>query len=422
MSNRIFVTGVSALTASGMTLEKTWENILAGKSGLAKATDNTGLDYSLVGQIKDYNPRKMLPDRKLLKVISRQDVLGIHATVKAIESSSIIAYRDSLADVEQFNDDTGVYVGSPGNKYAQQYDFIPLLAQSKGNMHVFAKKLFDIVHPMWLLRILPNNVLAYTGITYGFKGANHNITNHAVGGLQALQEAYFAIKSNLIKRAVVVAYDFGNEPQALLNYGKLGLLSQHDLKPFDKAHDGTVLAEGAAALVLESEESARERDADCLVEVMAGFSTTECEGVFSIENDATGLSCLLKKTLDENKLNPSDIGMVIAHGNGNIKSDSTEAKAIVDTFGENSLAVTSFKWSVGHTLAASGLIDSVLTVNALRDKTIPRIANFEQLATSNQGVDVSNQNRALDKPIALVINRGFASMNSTIVIKACDGH
>src|SRR5208283_989287 len=124
---------------------------------------------------------------------------------------------------------------------------------TQGNMQTFAKHLFDEVHPMWLLRILPNNVLAYTGITYGFKGPNHNITNHAVGGTQAILEAYHAIRSGQADRAVVVAYDMGVEPQALFYYKQLGVVSERHLKPFDSEHDGTILADGAAALVLESE-------------------------------------------------------------------------------------------------------------------------------------------------------------------------
>ena len=115
-----------------------------------------------------------------------------------------------------------------------------------------------------------------------FKGANHNITNHAVGGAQAIIEAYHAIKSGQISRACVVAYDLGIEPQALYYYDKLGILSAKDLKPFDKDHDGTILAEGASSLILESEESVKMREAKCYAELIGGKSTTESSGLFSI--------------------------------------------------------------------------------------------------------------------------------------------
>ncbi len=172
--------GLGALTASGLTVADTWQAILAGQSSLAdlKQWDISAWSHRLAGEIPDCNLAKLLPDRKLAKAISRQDAFGINAAMQAIEHSQLLPYRETLACTEAFNDKTGIYVGSPGNKYYQQYDFLPLLAKTGQDMQAFAAQLFDEVHPMWLLRILPNNVLAYTGITYGFKGANHNVTNH----------------------------------------------------------------------------------------------------------------------------------------------------------------------------------------------------------------------------------------------------
>ena len=216
-TNRVFITGVSALTASGATADETWNAVLAGQQSIdeIKQWDLSSWTHRLGGELKNYKPATMLPDRKLMKAISRQDVLGINAAVQAVEHSQLLSFRETLACTQAFNDETAVYVASPGNKYYQQYDFLPLIAKTGGDMQAFAKQLFDEVHPTWLLRILPNNVLAYTGITYGFKGANHNIANHAVGGMQAIIEAYHAIKTGLAARAVVVAYDVGTEPQAL---------------------------------------------------------------------------------------------------------------------------------------------------------------------------------------------------------------
>ena len=423
-SNRVFITGVSALTASGATADENWAAILAGKSGIdeIKQWDISSWSHRLGGELKDFQPAKMLPDRKLLKVIARQDVIGINAAMQAVEHSQLLNYRDTLACAEQFNDDTAVYVGSPGNKYFQQYDFLPLLAQCGGDMQAFAKQLFSEVHPMWLLRILPNNVLAYTGITYGFKGCNHNITNHAVSGMQAIIEAYHAIKQGQAERAVVVAYDIGTDPQALFYYDKLGVISARHLKPFDHEHDGTLLAEGASALILESETSVRARQAECYGEITGGMSATEAAGLFSIEADGEHLSALVKRTLDQQQINPADIGLLVAHGNGNQKSDVSEALAIDSVFGDYHVPVTAFKWAMGHTVCASGILDAVLTTYALRNQCIPGIANLDQLAPSCAMLNAGRETRPLvdNKPYAILINRGFASMNACLVIKACE--
>ncbi len=421
---RVFITGRSALTACGATADDTWVSVLAGESGIAELNqwDLSSWACSLGGELKNFEPAKMLPDRKLLKVISRQDVMGINAAMQAVDHSQLIPYRDTLDSADSFNEATAVYVGSPGNKYYQQYDFLPLVAKTGGDMQQFASQLFGEVHPMWLLRILPNNVLAYTGITYNFKGSNQNITNHAVSGTQALIEAYHAVKSGQAERAIVVAYDVATDPQALFYYDKLGVLSARHLKPFDKAHDGTLLAEGAAALVLESEASAHARAATCYGEIVGGASASEAAGLFSIEADGEHLALLIARLLAEQQLSPADIGLIVAHGNGNPKSDISEARAICATFGEKKVPVTSFKWATGHTICASGLLDAVLTTYTLQDQCVPGIPNLDQLATDCQGLYATREQQTLarSKPAALLINRGFASMNACFVIKSCD--
>lgn len=422
-TNRVFITGMGALTSTGHQVESVWSALLQGESGLGPVTeqDLSGWPCQLGGELKDFQAAKMLPDRKLIKVISHQDVMGINVAVQAVEHSAMIAYRDGLSAVEAFNDLSGVYVGSPGNKYFQQYDFLPLAAQAGSDMKAFAGNLFNEVHPMWLLRILPNNVLAYTGITYGFKGPNHNVTNHAVGGSQALLEAYQAIRNGQAERAVVVGYDKGIEPQALFYYDKLGVLSPRGLSPFDANHDGTVLADGAAALVLESEASVRARGATCLAEILGGKAATEASGLFSVEAEGEGLAQLIQQSLDDSELDSASVDCVVAHGNGNPKSDVSEAKAINTCFGEGTVPVTAFKWSMGHTLCASGILDSLLAVCALNNKTLPGIAPFTRPASGCEGLDLSSQARPLSSGAsAVVINRGFSSMNSVLVLKACD--
>lgn len=420
--NRVFITGLGALTATGESVEATWDAIVSGRHGLdaIKHWDLSTWDCQLGGELKDFQPAKLLPDRKLMKVISRQDVMGINAAVQAVTHSGLLSYRDTLPQADTFNDETAVFVGSPGNKYYQQYDFLPLVEKSNGQMPAFAADLFNEVHPMWLLRILPNNVLAYTGITYGFKGVNHNVTNHAVGGMQAVIEAYHAIRTGQAQRAVVVAYDVGTEPQALFYYERLGVLSAKHLQPFDVSHDGTVLAEGAAALVLESEASVNARSAACYGEIIGGGSATEAAGLFTIEAEGGALAKLISRTLENSQLEAKHVGMVVAHANGNKKSDISESHALADVFATHEVPVTGFKWSMGHTLCASGVLDVVLSTQALCQRLIPGVANFKTLAPACKPLNVRATSQSLDssKPYAVIINRGFASMNACLVIKS----
>jgi 3-oxoacyl-[acyl-carrier-protein] synthase-1 len=420
--NPVFITGLGAITASGLTVEENWQSIIQGQCHLneIEEEDISQWPHRLGGEIKNFKAAKMLPDRKLIKVISKQDALGIYAAIQAVEDSGMIDWRDNSEDTRLFNDKTAVFVGSPGNKYYQQYDFLPLIAKSGDDMQHFAKDLFSEVHPMWLLRILPNNVLAYTGIQYGFKGPNHNITNHAVSGAQALLEATYAIKSGQAERAVVVAYDIALEAQALYYYDKLGVISGDGLRPFDASHNGTILGNAAAAIVLESEASAKARSANCYAECLGGLSETEGNGLFGIEEEGQQLSDMLQRTLERCQLKAEDIDLIVPHANGNPKSDDSEAMAIHRHF-SNKTAITGFKWSMGHSLAASGLVDAVLTVCALKEKTIPGIPNFKNAATAAKDLNISVSAQTLKANAhALLINRGFGSMNAAMVLKACE--
>lgn len=420
---RVFITGLGAVTATGASASATWDALLAGQQGLGelKLWDLSTWSHRLGGELQTYNPAGMLPDKKLLKMISRQDVIGISAAMQAMEQSQLLAYRNSLSEEEvaRFSADSAIYVGSPGNKYFQQYDFLPLISKTNGDMQAFAEHLFSEVHPMWLLRILPNNVLAYLGITYGFKGANHNITNHAVSGMQALLEAQHAIVSGQASRAIVVGYDIGTDPQAMYYYDKLGLLSARDLKPFDAQHDGTILAEGASAVILESEESVRARNGVCYAEVLGGHTATEAQGLFAIEPQGKPLQELLTTTLRQCQLTPQDFGLVVAHGNGGYQSDVSEARAISSVFAD--VPVSAFKWSMGHTLCASGVLDTVLGVFAMQEHCIPGIANLQRVADDCAGLNLSQVSRewANDRQHMMVINRGFAGMNAGVVLRAC---
>lgn len=416
--SRVFITGLGAITALANSVDESWQKILAGQTGIGDITqwDLSDFPYQLGAEVKKYRARDLVRDRKLLKLISRLDVLGLAAADQAVADSGVIEYRNGLTDIEQFNDRTGVYVGSPGNKYFQQYDFMPLLARANKDMDKFAEHLFEEVHPMWLLKILPNNVLAYTGIQHGFKGPNQNVANHVVSGMQALIEAFYAVQTGQADRCVVTAYDVGFEPQAQRYYGQLGILSADKLSPFDQTHNGTVLGEGAAAVVIESEASCLARGAKPYVELLAGKTTGDGQGIFSVDDNGQGLIELAKELGLAAQQDLSALGMITAHANGNKKSDITESIAYHELVKD--VPVTGFKWALGHTLCASGLMDVVMSAKSLQQKQIPGIAPFKKLASDCLDISVSAATRQLQNPLAMVVNRGFGGLNSAVLLAA----
>lgn len=418
MNERIAITGYGCLTAAGNNLSSTWKAIKEGVTGIDKITlwDPSKWEYTLGGEIKNFSAEKFLVNRKLIKLLTRQDIIGLNAVSQALEHSNLLSYQASLEDASAFNNRTGVFVAASGIKFIHQYDYFPVFHHSEKDFNLFAEKLTEYVHPMWLLRALLNNVLAYTGIQYGFKGTNQNIINHGVSGIQAIIEAAQAIKNGTIDRAVVIGYDSNLEPETQMYYSIANLLSKNGLFPFHQNRDGTVLGEGAGSLILESFSSAKERNAIIYGEILGFSSSSEALGIFSIEHNGIGLIKCIQGALNQACQQTSDISLITPHGNGNINSDATEAFAIQQLFGKQT-CVTGFKWALGHTIAAAGVIETILTLLALQEKKGPGIANLTELAKDCSGLNVSQYAKDLKGPIGLVVNRAFGGLNSCLVLK-----
>jgi 3-oxoacyl-[acyl-carrier-protein] synthase-1 len=365
----------------------------------------------------------LLNDRKLFKLIRRTDVFGIYAAGQAIDAAGLTAHRDTLDEeaAARFNDATGIYAGSGGGAYENQYDFFPLLAAAKGSLPVFGAELGATVNPMWLLRSLPNNVLCHVGIRHGLKGPNACITNHSISGSLAIIEAAQALRTGECERAVAVGHDASIEPQMVLYYHGVGLLTEDALRPFDADRSGSAMGEGAAALVVETERSAAERGAQVLGEILGSGCASEAEGLLPIRDDGEGLARAILLALADAGLRPAGVGMIVAHGNGTRQGDVSEARAIREVFGPTPPPVTAFKWAFGHLLAASGIIEAVLALAALRERTVPGIAILSRLDPACAGLPVSAAPQAPRSDIALVLSRGFGGTNAALAVRAAAG-
>ena len=419
--DRIVVTGSGAVCAAGMTPEAIHDAVRAGRSAIApiKHWDTTGWPCRVAAEIPDFNPRAMVEDRKLHKLIRRTDLVGLYAAGKAIERAGIVEHRATLDDAAAatYSDRTGVYVGSGGGNYENQYDYFPLLSASKGELPAFGRELSDTVNPMWLLRTLPNNVLGHIGIRHGLKGANACITNHSVGGMLAVIEALEALRTGEADRAVAVGHETPIEPQMILYYQRLGLLASDTLYPFDVRHDGSLFGEGAGALVLETEASAKARNATVFGEVLGGGFACEALGLAAIRDDGDGLVRAIRQALDDAGIAAADVGMIVAHANGTPQSDRSEAEALRTVFGASMPPVTGFKWAIGHTIAAAGIVESVIAFAALARNEVPGIANLVEVDPACAGIAASSAAQRPTSDVALVLSRGFAGTDAALLIR-----
>ncbi len=419
---KAFITGASGICATGSELDAIWNALVAARSGLGPITrwDASAWPVGIAGEITGISPRALVPDRKLHKFIRRTDMFGLFAASAAIDASGFAGYRDGLeaSAAATYSDRCGVYDGSGGGSHEAQYDFFPLLDAAGGSLESFGRELDSNVSPMWLLQTLPNNVLCHVGIRYGLKGANACFTSHSAGSLLAVVEALEALRASEADRAVVVAHDALIEPQSVLYYAGAGLLSSEALRPFDAHRDGSVFGEGAAAIVVETAASVRQRSATVLGEILGGAETSDALGVLEIGTDGDGLARAITLALDDAGVAVSEVGMIVAHGNATRRSDRTEAAAIRTVFGAAAPPVTCFKWSFGHLIAASGMIDVVLALECLRRGVVPRIGTLDQLDPEFDDLPFAQVSSVPNSDVALVLNRGFAGTNSAVLVRA----
>jgi len=421
-ANGIVITGTGAVCGAGITIDEIWGAIINGKSAVKEISsfDASRWPVRMAAEVTGVDNRTLVEDRKLHKMISQTDMFGLYAAKMAIEQSGLLPYRESLAPVvaTKFNDRSGVFAGSGGGNYHGNYDFFPVLTTAEGDLRKFGSEFSQVVNPMWLLRHLPNNVLCHVGIRHGFKGTNACVTNQCAGGVMALAEAAAAVRAGEADRAVAVGHDTPFEPETFFNFNILGLLANEAPRPFDRDRSGTVFGEGAAAVVFEKTDDAKARRATALGEFLGSGCVTEGMGVLDVRADGDGLSRTIELALKDAGISPADVGMIVAHGNGTPNSDLSEARAVKRIFGANVPPVTSFKWAYGHLIAASGVIDLVLALRALREGVVPGIATLQTPDPEVLPFPVSAQPQTPRSEIALILCRGFGAMNIALLVRA----
>ena len=311
---------------------------------------------------------------------------------------------------------------SGGGGYQNEYEFFPLLTAANGDLGTFGRELAATVNPMWLLRSMPNNVLCHIGIRHGLKGPNACVTNHSVSGSLAVAEAAAALRAGEADRALAVGHDAPIEPQMVLYYHQLGLLSADGLWPFDARRSGSLLGEGAAALVLETEAAAAARRRQ-------GPRRVSRQRLHHRGGRAAGHPRRWRRARGRDR--PGTRRRRDAPGRGRDDRGARQRHPAVGCVGGARPSagcsvptvppVTAFKWAFGHPLAASGILDSVLALMALRHGVVPGVATLRELDPDLGSLPVSARPQAPRSDVALVLNRGFGGSNTALVLRAAAG-
>lgn len=413
MDRRVVVTGMGAVSALGLSWEETWLGLLGGGSGvsLIETFDTEGYSVRIAAGIRGLESLAVL-QRKDVRRACRFTQLAVVATMEALADARLDLAAEDTTRV-------GIVMGSA--------------AGGIGDTEEQAVKLYRDGHrrlnPVLVPMIIVSAAACHLAVQFGIRGPAHAPAAACATGIIALGDAMRILQHGDADVVVAGSSDAALTPLCLAGFARLGPLSTrnedpaHACRPFDASRDGTVLGEGAAVLILETEEHALRRGATVLAEV-AGYAVAE-DAFHMVAPDPTGAGAAraMARALADGGVSPEQVGLIVAHGTGTPLNDVAETLAIHKVFGEHAsqVVVTSNKGAIGHTLGAAGAFSIASAVQTLRTGLIPPTTN---LVTPDPDCDLDyclGGPRPAPVEVALVNAVGFGGQNAALVLRRRDG-
>ena len=373
----IVITGLGVVSPIGIGHQLFWKTLVSGESGIRPLTlfDASGLSVRFGGQIDDFDAKLRVRPRKSLKVMSRDIQLGFTAADLALADACI---TPGTVIAERF----GVVFGSD-MIYADLEDLEGTYRRaSRGgsfDYSLWAEAIQQEVHPLWLLKHLPNMTASHVAIAHEARGPNNSIVLSDVSGLLAVAEAASMLRRGWADVMLAGGTSCRLHPTAMVARSTTQLSHRAGdcraaSRPFDRDRDGFVNSEGAGAVVLESREHAEHRGAPILGRIVA--TAARCEPGARREGlKGASLRQALREVCRQAGLVAADVGHVNAHGLGTVDMDRAEAAAIVAELG--GVPVTAPKGSFGHLGAGGGVVEMIASVMGLTAGLVPPTRNYE---------------------------------------------
>lgn len=411
---RVVVTGLGMVAPVGHTVSESWDNILAGKSGICPIThfDVGPFSTRFGGPIYDFDiTQYILPKeaRKMDKFIH----YGLAAGCQAIEDAGLETVDEALAPR------VGVAIGSGiggitgiENSYGAYLNGGP-------------RKISPFFVPANIINMVAGNL----SIKYGLKGPNYSIVSACSTGSHNIGEAARLIRHGYVDVMVAGGSEMATSPVGLGGFAAARALSTRNddpegaSRPWDKDRDGFVLSDGAGVVVLEEYEHARARGAKIYAELMGVGMNSDAYHMTAPSPNGEGACACMRLALEDGGLNLDQVDYVNAHGTSTPAGDMAECNAIKGAFGEHAkkLAVSSTKSMTGHMLGAAGGAEAVFTILALRDQVAPPTINLENPDPECDLDFVPKTAREMKIEVAISNSFGFGGTNGTLAFRRIDG-
>ncbi|MBL8098616.1 MAG: beta-ketoacyl-ACP synthase II [Anaerolineales bacterium] len=409
MQERIVITGMGTVNPLGLNVKETWENVSTGKTGVAPITlfDSHAADLNvhIAAEVKNFVPSNFM-DAKEARRRDRFEQFAIAAAREAMNQSGLQITESNAGRI-------GVIISSAIGGLTSLQEAILT------NHEVGPRK----VSPFFIPMLMANGGAGMTAIEFGIKGPCFSVASACASGADGIGTALMMLRSGMIDAAFAGAAECTLTSTGVAAFDRVGATSRKtDLtpQPFDKERDGLVMGEGAAVFVLERESDAKKRGATIFAELAGYGATADAYHVTAPHENGAGGSAAIRMALNSAGANIEDVGYINAHGTGTQLNDQAETRAIKATFGDDlayKIPISSTKSMTGHMMGATGALEVIFCVNAIKEGILPPTINYQ---TPDPECDLDYiPNKAREAKISLAISNafGFGGHNAVLAIR-----
>jgi len=407
---RVVITGLGVISALGSSVEKFWEGLVNGRSGIRRITlfDPSELPCQIAGEIPDFNVREYM-NIKEARRISRSAQIGFAAAAQAIKNAG---FGETMPEPER----AGVVFGTAMGGLERLVDGI----------EIFRASGVERVNPFVLPSGIPNYASFLIAQRFQCLGPNSTIVTACATGTQTIGEG-----AEMIRRGLAEVMIVGGTEALVRDFSIAGFSAMRALpinfndqpekasRPFDSAREGFVFSEGAAAMVVESLDHALARGAEIYAEVAGYASSSDGFHIAAPEPEGKGAIRTIKWALENAQVVPAEIDHINTHGSSTPLNDVIETRAIKTVFRDRAydIPINSTKSMIGHAMGASGTLEAISCTLAIQHGVIHPTINLENPDPECDLDYTPNQAREQSVNVALSNSFGLGGQNACIVIK-----
>lgn len=408
MKRRVVVTGIGAVTPLGNDVFTTWNNIKNGVSGIGPATfDIEKVDVKIAAEVKGFAPEEFM-DKKEARRMGRYSQFAVAASKMAVKDAGIRIGEDIQPER------VGVWIGSG----------IGGLGEFEEQHRKFIEKGQRRVNPFTIPMFIPDMAAGQVSIEIGAKGINNCSVTACASGANSIGDAFRVIQKGDAEMIIAGGTEATITEMTVAGFSNMTALSKNPdpktaSRPFDKNRDGFVIGEGAGIVVLEELEHAVARGARIYGEVVGYGATGDAHHITTPAPEGEGAQRAMKLAIADAGIAPEQVDYINAHGTSTNYNDLYETLAIKEVFKEHAytLSVSSTKSMTGHLLGATGAIEAIFSLLAIKEGVIPPTINYE---TPDEQLDldyVPNVAKKKDVEVVLSNSLGFGGHNATLLFK-----